>query len=375
MKRDDNITLVQRISLYSCKFLKMNNEKYFKMSNQTLEPDVEQILDKLYLDPGAGYSYSNPSILYAEAAKHIPGITKKTVENYLLTKHSYNRFITKKNKFPRRKIIAYSLDDIWEIDLCFVGLKNYNYGRIGIVIITDVLSGYCEGSAIRNKSAAETCRAFEDILRKMAPRKCRLLFSDLGREMVNKDFSALLEKHNIRRYSTHYSIMKAAHVERKIRFFKSILHRICAERNTFKWIDFLDEIFSTMNSRVSRPIGIAPKFVTKKNEQEIFKKRYLGKKSAKKKFSFKSGDYCRIKIDYNPFQKGYRPRWTQKIFRVKEARATFPHTYLIHHIDEHGEYDKALVKPHYSAELVKVVNPNFNEKLRDPPIPKPAREF
>ena len=339
---------------------------------------IEEQLDKLYLDPGAGYSYSNPSILYAEASKHIPGVTKKDVEDYLLSKHSYNRYIVKRKKFPRRRIIAYALDDIWEIDLCFIALRNYNYGRIGVVIITDVLSGYCEGSPIRNKSAAETCRAFEDILRKMAPRKCRLLFSDLGREMVNKEFSALLEKHGIRRYSTNYSIMKAAHVERKIRFFKSILHRICAERKTFKWIDFLDEIFNTMNSRISRPIGTAPKNVTTKNQLDIFKKRYMsGKKGMKKKFYLKKNDYCRIRIDYakNPFQKGYRPLWSQAIFKVGEARATFPHTYLLTHIGENGEAAEPLVKPHYSPELVKVTAPDFKEKLRDPPIPKPVHDF
>ena len=338
--------------------------------------EIERKLDELYLDPGQGYSYSNPSVLYTEASKRIPGMTMKAVENYLLSKHSYNRYVVKRKRFPRRRIISYAIDDIWEIDLCFVGLSNYNYGRIGIVIITDVLSGYCEGAPIRNKSSAEVCRAFEIIMRKMAPRKCRLLFSDKGKEFVNKEFSALLEKHNIRRYSTNYSIMKAAHVERKIRFFKSILHRMCAQRNQFKWIDFLDEIFAVMNSRNSRPIGMPPKNVTKKNEKEVFKKRYMsGKKTNKKKFYLKEGDYCRIHIDYSPFQKGYRPLWSQKLYRVKDALPTFPHTYRLHHIDASGEYAHPLVKPHYSPELMKVVKPDFNEKLRDPPIAKPSREF
>lgn len=339
---------------------------------------VERQLDELYLDPGAGYSYSNPHVLYAEASKKIPGVTLKTVENYLLSKHSYNRFMVKRKRFPRRKIISYAIDDIWEIDICFVELRNYNYGRVGIVIITDVLSGYSEGAPIRNKSAAETCRAFEEILKKTAPRKPRMLFSDMGREFLNKEFSALLDRHDIRRYSTNYSIMKAAHVERKIRFFKSILYRICAQRNTFKWIDFLDEIFSIMNSRTSRPIGMSPKSVTKKNEKEVFKKRYMdGKKINKKKFYLKEGDYCRIRIDYdkNKFQKGYRPGWSQKLFRVKDAKPTFPHTYLLHHINDQGEYAEALVKPHYSPELVKVTKPDFSEKLRDPPPNKYPREL
>lgn len=339
---------------------------------------TEEQLDKLYLDPGAGYSYSNPAVLYTEAAKHIPGITRKAVEDYLLSKHSYNRYVVKRKKFPRRKIIAYSIDDIWEIDLCFVELSTFNYGRIGIVIITDVLSGYCEGSAIRNKSAAETCRAFEEILKKMEPRKCRLLFSDLGKEFVNKEFSSLLERHGIRRYSTNYSIMKAAHVERKIRFFKSILHRICAQRKTFKWVDFLDDIFSIMNSRKSRVIGMAPKNATKKNQQEIFKRRYLGsKKNSNKKFYLNKGDYCRIRIDYakSRFQKGYRPLYSRSIFKVGDARATYPHTYLLHHVDQNGDYAESLVKPHYSPELMKVTKPDFKEKLRDPPISRPNRDF
>ncbi len=80
------------------------------------EPDeyIWEQLDKLYLDVKQPTAFTSASRLYA-AAKHIPGVTLAKVKSYLSQQSSYTRFATKRKRFRRRAIVAFNLDDIWQV--------------------------------------------------------------------------------------------------------------------------------------------------------------------------------------------------------------------------------------------------------------------
>ena len=73
-----------------------------------------QQLDQFYLDVKQPTAFTSASKLYA-AAKHIPGMTLSKVKAYLAKQSAYTRFVTKRRRFPRRAIVAFNLDDIWQV--------------------------------------------------------------------------------------------------------------------------------------------------------------------------------------------------------------------------------------------------------------------
>lgn len=248
-------------------------------------------------------------------------------------------------KFKRRKVIANGINDIWAVDL--VDMQEWaenNDGYKYMLNIIDVFSRYAWSIPLKTKTAKEVLKAFESIKEK--PKR---IWSDDGKEFINKEMNAFYKKHGIVRYST-YSESKASVVERFNRTLKTNMWKRFTEKQTRRWIDMLEELMKEYNNKYHTGIGMTPlKATEKKREEKLFEKQYgeyLKEKGDEGKL--KVGDSVRISRVKGTFEKGYLPNWSIEIFRIREKLYTNPVTYILQ--DYKGERIKGSF---YEEELQK----------------------
>ena len=112
----------------------------------------------------------------------------------------------------------------------------------------------------------------------------------------------------------------AGMAERANRSIKERLYRYFTERNTWKWIDVVQDIVKNLNYTINSTIGVRPIDVNFDNAEEI--RKMLQDRAAKIKrqpAKFSVGDRVRIEKYKHVFQKGYLPRFTKEIFTVAEV--------------------------------------------------------
>jgi len=117
------------------------------------------------------------------------------------------------------------------------------------------------------------------------------------------------------------------------------MSRYFTYKNLQRYIDVLPRLVASYNTSYHHSIGMSPNEVNANNEDHVRKRLYPRKKKARRAcWHFELGDRVRMTSScrtYNPFEKGYAPKWTHKLFVVcKRVPTTLP-TYKLS--DEMGE--------------------------------------
>ena len=126
-----------------------------------------------------------------------------------------------RKKFQKRIVFSKGVDEIWAADL--VDMQYYaraNKGYKYILMIIDIFSKYGWAIPLKTKTGLEVSKAFEDLWRKQkAPEK---LWTDKGKEFLNKPVKRVLEKYNVELYWTENE-EKSCIVERWNRTIKRMM--------------------------------------------------------------------------------------------------------------------------------------------------------
>ena len=139
-----------------------------------------------------------------------------------------------------RKVLDYYVYEQLQADLVFMDTKqtgpanqndNYKY----LLTVIDILSKYAWVMPLKDKTGKTITEAFEPILSTMKP---KLLQVDKGTEFYNKNFEAVLEKCNIKMFSTN-SDKKAQIIERFNKTLKLRMGNLFDSQNSFRYIDKL----------------------------------------------------------------------------------------------------------------------------------------
>ena len=85
---------------------------------------------------------------------------------------------------------------------------------------------------------------------------------DAGTEL-KVSFSTLCQKNEFEVYKT-FSERKSEFAERNIRSLKSLIYKYLEDKWTYAYVNQLQILVQTINSRVNRETKLAPKKVTKK---------------------------------------------------------------------------------------------------------------
>lgn len=295
-------------------------------------------LRTLYIKGPAAYGSLN------RLTKH-SGISKRKVQRFLQSEDAYTRLRGVRFKFPRLKVIAFHINEIWSMDLADVSkLSKSNKNTRYLLVAVDVLSRFKRVQPMINKTAEVAADAFKKMLKNNQPQK---VWVDKGTEFKGA-FKKLCDNKGIEIYSTH-SETKSAFAERAIRSLKNIMSRDLVKNNTETYYNHLSDYVDTMNNRVNRIIGKAPAHVTNKDVSHLVSLSTNVRLVRKPKLQI--GDAVRIAEENLPFRKGYKPNFTFEKFRITNIATVNPPTYRIE--DTTGE---EILGKFYEPELSKVID-------------------
>ena len=226
-------------------------------------------------------------------------------------------------KFPRSKFLATSIDETWQLDLCDVSnLKNkklkqyYSY----LLVCIDVFSKFAWVEPMETKHAKSCSLAFKKILERASPRTPKCVYMDKGREFMG-EFSIFCKKLNILQIFTN-SIHKASVAERFNRTLKEKMFRYFTFTKEKNYIKVLQDLLNSYNNSYHRSIKTQPINVTEKNKKDIFLNNFL--RIDNSEIKLKIGDYVRVALKKELFEKGYTPNWSNEIYIIDSVKFSTP---------------------------------------------------
>lgn len=213
--------------------------------------------------------------------------------------------------------------------------KGYKY----LLTVIDIFSKYAWVIPLKTKTGNEIIESFTKLFKTRIPKK---LWTDAGKEFVNRYFKDFLSTNNVVLYQT-YNEGKAVVIERFNRTLKERMWKKFTETDSNKYLDILPKIVSDYNNSFHSTIKMTPTEGSKpENKHKIKYVSHISKEKPK----FKIGDKVRIYKYKKDFEKGYEPNWTKEIFIVSAINNTSPITYKIK--DLNGE---DIVGSFYKQEL------------------------
>lgn len=259
--------------------------------------------------------------------KQHPHLTISEIQKYLATQDWYTKHRQAIKKFKRNRVISSEIDAQWQIDLVDLSsISRYNNGYKFLLTCIDIVSRYAWVVPIKNKTAEATLQAFKHILEcGRSPMKVQ---SDDGKEFWNHKMQNFFKSKNIVHFSTKSEI-KAGVVERFHRTLKNKMWRYFTHKNTYKYIDVLQDFVSSYNNTIHGTLKMRPAEVIRKNEKLALRNLYgdLWTKPRKLKFKFNVGDKVRISIEKGAFGRGYLGNWSEEIFTVTKRFPRVPPVY------------------------------------------------
>lgn len=232
-----------------------------------------------------------------------------------------------RKNFPRRNVNVKGIDDLWQADLVEMQpYAKYNKKFKYLLTVIDVFSKKAFVKPVLNKTAKLVASAMSEILHENKRTPIHLQ-TDNGTEFHNTIFKDLMQRKNIKFYST-YSILKASVVERFNRTLKNKMWKQFSMQGSYKWVHILNQLVDTYNSTKHSTIKMTPNEVNKNNEKQLLQ-TVFNKPSKWMKNKFSVGDIVRISKYKTVFDKGYTPNYSTELFRVKSINRKFPVTYHI----------------------------------------------
>ena len=242
--------------------------------------------------------------------------------SYASIKHMVFINVSKKRKFPRRRIIVHHPFQIFMGDLIEYtqpGYEHANKGNRYILVVIDIFSKMIYTRPVKRKNKFTMALALESIFSDLAYHP-NTLITDEGLEFYNKNVRDVLDEYGMHHYSIRTK-MKASVVERVIRTLKERFERYFYENKTKNWINVLEQFTTNYNNTPHRSIGMAPIDVSDENAKEVFKSLYPDIHLAVKP-RLAVGNIVRLLETKTLFNKGYTRNWTEELYRIRKVKSS-----------------------------------------------------
>ncbi len=283
---------------------------------------MDKYLSSIYYDPKHPASYASPLKLYRVVKAAGKKITLREIREWLKGQETYTLHRRVRRKFPRNRVIVAGIDDQWDTDLMdMVSLSKHNNGVRYVLVCIDIFSRYTWMRPLKSKHNKEVIEAFASIFAE--GRKPRALRSDKGTEYVGRLIQNYFKEQDIIHFVTQNEV-KASYAERVIKTVKGKIFKYFTRKQTYEYIDHLEDFVSSYNHTYHRSIRMKPADVTKTNERALWEYQYgelrdsRKEKVAKTKFKFAVGNLVRISYLRHTFMREYEQKWTEEIFRVRK---------------------------------------------------------
>ena len=144
-------------------------------------------LRKIYHDPKDPGSLGGVERLLQRARQlHVPGVTRKTVQEYLQSEQAYTLHKPARRRFTRNHTYVAGIDAQWQADLDDMqGIARPNGGMRYLLTVIDVFSKFTWAVPVHSKDATPITAAFGQVLTTANPRHLKRLQTDKGKEFLN----------------------------------------------------------------------------------------------------------------------------------------------------------------------------------------------
>jgi hypothetical protein len=285
------------------------------------DDDWMRYLDSIYFDPQNPASFSGPEKLYRflkSEGKFKLG--RHRIRRWLQDQEAYSLTRGARRRFRRNRVVVAGLDSQWQADLMDMSnLASDNDSYRYVLLAIDVFSRHAWCAPIHNKTGVEVVRVLKDIFEQ--GRRPKSLQTDKGTEFVNRKVGVYLKSVEVH-FFVAQNETKANYAERCIKTIKHKLFRYILKKQSYRYVDVLQNVVRSYNGTVHRSLGVAPRVVTKDNEDEIRLQQYLlrtkiRKLPKKKRFRYKVRDVVRISHVRSVFEREYSQKWTGELFKIK----------------------------------------------------------
>lgn len=261
-----------------------------------------------------------------------------------------------RRNFKRRPTLMRGIDDTLQADLVeMIPYASENDSMKYILTVINIFSKKAYVRAVKNKSGPVVAEAMDSVLNSLG-HPIQNLHVDNGKEFYNKHMKNVLQKWNVKMYST-FTTKKAAIVERFNRTLKNKMWKQFSYRGSHKWIDILPTLVSEYNNTKHRTINMKPNEVDGGRIERYLLNTVYGKNrlnAIRKEPKFKIGAHVRISKYKHVFAKGFTPNWTTEIFKIRRIQDTNPFTYLLVDVD-----NRHISGSFYTEELQLVKDPKL----------------
>jgi len=319
------------------------------------------MLKNLWTSPNSEIAFSGISKI-----KDFYNIEKKNkdIENELAGIRTYTRHKEAKKIKKFNPFFVYFPHDMWQIDFMYLpDLAKYNEGYKYLLCLLEVFSRKLYIKILKDKSSQTVTEAFDELQKKINifPKK---IVCDMGAEFKCRQFIHYCENNKIKLIFVTNDT-KAANVERAQRTFQGILYRILEEKQSKKYIDYLQDTLHIYNRRKNRITGFAPNDAIKNENVESVQlnlNKYYGKKISEKKTpKYKKGDSVRILEKRGKFARGYQPYFSEEVFKITNILLNLPQPrYILSSFDE----SEQIIGTFYEREITKATHDEYKvEKI------------
>lgn len=317
-------------------------------------------INNIYYNPShpAGYASVN------KLAKAMKGkMNRDDVIKWLQSQETYTLHKPIHKKFPRNKYVLSNLNELWQADLSDMRTySKYNDGFNYILCVIDCFTKYAYARPMKSKNSITTKSCLESIFYEADTTPTHIQ-SDKGTEFVSKDVQKYLRTKNVNYYTTNNPDIKASIVERFQRTLKMRMWRYFTHKNTYRYIDVLQDLLYAYNHSYHSSIKMCPCDVNSDNIMTVWNNLYdrhnyrINTRSLPK---LRIGDYVRITKYKHIFQKGYESNWSDEIFIVSSVIDRSP--LVVYKLKDLKQED--IVGTFYEKELQKVsYDPTSNYKI------------
>lgn len=280
--------------------------------------DWEAFLDRIYFDAKHPGAFAGPRKIQQILKQNNFMIPIKTIKIWLQNQDAYSLLRPVRYRFKRQRVVTTGIDDLWDADLAEVSnIAQHNDDMHYWLVVIDVFTRYLWVVPVKSKHHSQIVQAFKAVFAQTT-RRPKHLRTDKGTEFKNKAVKSLMQNTRIHAYTTKNET-KANYAERVIRTLKGLVYRYFIHRQTYRYIDVLQDLVDNYNSRPHRSLkGLSPVQINTQNEAKVWKSMYVDTVAPKKikKYSLNVGDQVRISHLKYTFQRDYQQKWTEEIFKV-----------------------------------------------------------
>jgi len=278
-------------------------------------------LRRVYGTPGRKEAFSGITNLM-----RYTGQTNRNVREALEESETYTRFREPKSPRVYNPYFVWEPRKLFQIDLVDFSsdgaLVRRNGGNKYILCVIDSFSRFAWVKPLKNKTWRDALEAYRVLSTKFRRQPQRVL-CDKGGEFSRGFARGLLDLGS----TLIVQKKKAGTVERFQRSLQSLIYKHVAESGDRRFIDDLDELMRSYNTRHHRAIQMSPseaeRAVNRAAVRDNLREYYA--KAKRKKPRYKVGDKVRLPITQRSnFPRGYKQRFTDQVYEIVRINTVLP---------------------------------------------------